>query len=352
MNRTVILLLGLISIALLLFFCVRNHAPLIQKDILNRVSTVLSPAPTDWTKVSVDGRNVLLTGVAPSELLREKADKMARAVTGVVSIDNQITVVKVIPKPVVISPYTSSFSKEGSVIVLSGLVPNEDQRNTLFQHAEQKFGIGNVTDQLVIDSAAPQGWLEAAKLGISNLALFNNGSANLTDTEIYLSGNVINEAAKFTIEQELQKLLPANFNANYDLTAPQLELVIQTVSTCSEQFDKKITAQTIRFTTDNSQVDVKAKKTLDEILEFSVSCPNSIIQVAGHTDGRGSSSYNMKLSVKRTEAVVKSLIERGMSENKLKAVGFGETKPLSKNTSSLGQANNRRIEFKYLQEGK
>ena len=56
------------------------------------------PAPTDWAKAKVDGRNVILTGIAPTEALREKATEMARAVPGVARVDNQITVAQKTPE--------------------------------------------------------------------------------------------------------------------------------------------------------------------------------------------------------------------------------------------------------------
>jgi OOP family OmpA-OmpF porin len=369
MSRAIILLLGLFALALLIFLCVRKHTPVIQDDIQMRTSSVLSPAPTDWAKVMADGRNITLTGIAPTEALREKAAEMARAIPGVVSVDNQITVaqLKQEPTPVAVpepeptnihSPYKSLFTKTASGLVLSGLVPDEEHRKTLFQMAEEKFGKGKVIDQLEIGSGAPEGWQQAAEAAISNLALFKEGTAKVIDTQLDLSGFVDGEA-KDTIEAEMQKQLPDTFKVDFNLTVPQLAMEEihpepQEQGTvgppCSDQFKEKLAGQKLHFSTDSADAK-QAQAVISKVLKFSASCPNSIIEIAAHTDARASNSYNLRLSKNRAEAFVNKLKKRGMRADRLKAMGYGEAKPLSDNSTRKGQANNRRIEFKYLQEG-
>lgn len=365
MSRTVILLLGLIALALLIFLCVRKHTPVIQEDIQTRTSSALSAAPTDWANVRVDGRHVTLMGAAPTETLRNKAAEMARSVPGVVSIDNQITVAKLMstpesqPGPTIIEgPYKSLFIKTASGVVLSGFVPDEEHRKTLLQLAEGKFGAENVTDHLTIKSGAPKAWLQAATSALTNLGLFDKGTASLTDTQINLSGKVVDGDAKNTIETELQKLLPDNFKVAFDLMVPQRVIeeihpipAQATDSSCAEQFIEKLTGQVIHFSTDSAGIGEQGQAIIDKILQFSAVCPNSIIEVAGHADARGSDAYNINLSKNRARAIVNTLIKRGMRADRLKVVGYGEAHPLSDNNTSKGQADNRRIEFSYLQEG-
>ncbi len=365
MSRTVILLLGLIALALLIFLCVRKHTPVIQDDIQTRASSVLSSVPTDWSNVAVDGRNVTLTGVAPTEALRDKAAEMAHTVPGVVSVDNQITVAKLMPVPVpapepaaIQSPYHSLFTKTTSGVVLSGVVPDEEHRKTLLKLAEEKFGTENVTDNLEIREGAPKGWSQVATSAITNLSLFNRGSASITETQIEISGEVKDGEAKNTIETELQKLLPDNFKVAFDLIVPQRAIeeihpkpAQVTGSSCTEQFNEKLTGQVIHFSTDSAGVDESGLAVIDRILQFSAACPNSIIEVAGYADARGSDSYNMNLSKNRAQAIVDNLIKRGMRAERLKVVGYGEANPRSNNNTRKGQADNRRIEFSYLQEG-
>ena len=72
------------------------------------------------------------------------------------------------------------------------------------------------------------------------------------------------------------------------------------------------------------------------------------IEIAGHTDDKGSSSYNLSLSQQRAESVVQYLIDKGIATQKLKAVGYGKSKPLVANSSEENRAFNRRVEFRIL----
>ncbi len=366
MSRAVIALLGVLALILLIFLCVRNHSTSIQTDIQNRTSNSLSDEPTSWAKVNTDGRNVLLSGLAPSEVLRNKAEEIALAVPGVASVDNQIQLVKTgqasenTPKSEVESihsPYTTKFTKTVSGITLSGLVPDVENRNALIQLAENKFGVGNVIDQLQIGLGAPQNWLQTAKAAISNLALFKEGAVDLTDNQFNLTGQVIDNDAKTAVADNLSQL-PQSFKVNLDLTSPQVavekskDIIDQSSAAyCATQFEQILTKRVIHFLTDSSLLKTRSEKAIMKILQFASICPNSIIEIAGHTDSRGSESYNLALSQNRARAIADELIKKGFPANMLKIKGYGESNPSSDNMTAQGQASNRRIEFSYLQEG-
>ena len=72
------------------------------------------------------------------------------------------------------------------------------------------------------------------------------------------------------------------------------------------------------------------------------------IELAGHTDDRGSENYNKVLSTQRAEAVRQYLISKGVSSERLVAVGYGETKPVLPNDTDEGREANRRVELKAL----
>jgi len=71
------------------------------------------------------------------------------------------------------------------------------------------------------------------------------------------------------------------------------------------------------------------------------------VRVEGHTDQTGPADYNMKLSWRRAESVVRYLIAKGgVRADRLEAKGFGETRPLVPDaTSEEDLARNRRVEF-------
>jgi outer membrane protein OmpA-like peptidoglycan-associated protein len=70
--------------------------------------------------------------------------------------------------------------------------------------------------------------------------------------------------------------------------------------------------------------------------------------VAGHTDARGSASYNKQLSQRRAEAVKGYLVSKGIDANRLDAVGYGSEHPLAPDRPE--DPSNRRVEIKDLGE--
>lgn len=68
--------------------------------------------------------------------------------------------------------------------------------------------------------------------------------------------------------------------------------------------------------------------------------PQTTIQVGGHTDSRGDENYNQQLSEKRANAVKNVLIQNGVHESRIRAIGYGESMPVSSDF-----AQNRRVEI-------
>ena len=69
------------------------------------------------------------------------------------------------------------------------------------------------------------------------------------------------------------------------------------------------------------------------------------IVVAGHTDSRGSSTSNRRLSLARAESVRAFLVNAGVSPERISASGRGEDEPVAENRTAEGRANNRRVEI-------
>lgn len=70
-----------------------------------------------------------------------------------------------------------------------------------------------------------------------------------------------------------------------------------------------------------------------------------MVEVAGHTSSEGTLEFNNQLSKDRANAVRNYLIERGVTQGKLKAIGYGPSRPLVTENTEADRAKNRRVEF-------
>ncbi|NUP05674.1 MAG: OmpA family protein [Polyangiaceae bacterium] len=73
-----------------------------------------------------------------------------------------------------------------------------------------------------------------------------------------------------------------------------------------------------------------------------------MVEVAGHTDNAGNADFNKELSQKRADAVMKYLVGKGVEPARLRAVGYGQDKPIGENATNAGKQKNRRVEFNIL----
>ena len=100
------------------------------------------------------------------------------------------------------------------------------------------------------------------------------------------------------------------------------------------------------FETGSDKLKVASLALLDELSTIMNKYEGASLAIEGHTDSDGSDAFNQTLSQKRTESVKKYLVGKGISASRLTATGFGESKPIASNKTSLGKAKNRRVELK------
>ena len=104
----------------------------------------------------------------------------------------------------------------------------------------------------------------------------------------------------------------------------------------------------VQFETNSDKLRMASVKPLEEAAEVLKENKNVQVEIQGHTDSIGADTYNQDLSQRRANAVKVYLMERGVAENRLRTMGYGETKPIADNSTADGRSDNRRIEFKVL----
>jgi outer membrane protein OmpA-like peptidoglycan-associated protein len=101
----------------------------------------------------------------------------------------------------------------------------------------------------------------------------------------------------------------------------------------------------VLFGFDKSIIAFDAKESLDKLYTVLQSYPDTDIELQGHTDSKGSESYNQTLSEKRASTVSGYLNSKGITASRLTIKGFGETAPKYENETADGRSENRRVEF-------
>nr|WP_010132991.1 OmpA family protein [Microbulbifer agarilyticus] len=111
--------------------------------------------------------------------------------------------------------------------------------------------------------------------------------------------------------------------------------------------DQTITLENIQFEFNSATLTARARTSLGAVVQSLRSQPNSLIEVAGHTDSRGNDDYNLRLSAQRAESVRRYLVSQGVNATRISARGFGETQPVASNATESGRAQNRRVELTF-----
>jgi OmpA-OmpF porin, OOP family len=106
--------------------------------------------------------------------------------------------------------------------------------------------------------------------------------------------------------------------------------------------------QQVHFATAKYRVLPDSFPLLNQVAQVLNDFPKMRVSIEGHTDTVGGEASNMRLSQKRAEAVLDYLVAKGISPERLEAVGYGPTKPIASNKTVKGKAKNRRTEFRIV----
>lgn len=130
--------------------------------------------------------------------------------------------------------------------------------------------------------------------------------------------------------------------------------VMNNVAMTKLELNKEYTLKNILYEFGKATLTETSKEVLDTLYAVLVENPTFEIELSAHTDAIGSDAANLKLSQDRAESCVNYLISKGIAKERLKPVGYGESRPKAPNQTEDGKDNpegralNRRTEFKIL----
>ncbi len=113
---------------------------------------------------------------------------------------------------------------------------------------------------------------------------------------------------------------------------------------CTISEEPIVSLRGVHFETDSSTLTSEAKSILGSAVGAINASSSSLIDVEGHTDSRGSDTYNQSLSERRAQSVADYLASQGVSASSLNPTGMGERIPVASNDTREGRAQNRRVD--------
>jgi len=107
----------------------------------------------------------------------------------------------------------------------------------------------------------------------------------------------------------------------------------------------------VNFELDKDIIRVESYPILEENLRLFYLYPELKVEIRGHTDSLAPDKYNIDLSDRRANAVKRYFVSQGIGESRIVTKGYGESLPIATNSTELGRAKNRRVEFRVLTTG-
>jgi len=329
-------LFGILLIVLLLLLAVPRYLKSIPETLSEKISKKLSDNQLNWAFVRANGRDIILSGVAPSVTKHNKAVKLAEETFAVRDVIDNIS-------PEVITPYTLNITVNKKEIKVDGYMPTKEDKKELLSLIKKHYPKENLKDEIDIGTGNPVLWNELISTLFEGLEALDTSSVHIVDNEVQISGKIKTQKEKDTFTATLKRFENNPYKINTHIVSMDRPIIV-----CQEKFNKLLSKQKIKFASNKSDIALESKKILKELSFISSLCPQANMIIVGYTDSLGNDEKNKKLSFDRAQAVVAKLFQEGVELERMKPVGEGESKPIADNKTEEGRAKNRRIEFKVI----
>ena len=114
--------------------------------------------------------------------------------------------------------------------------------------------------------------------------------------------------------------------------------------------NKRVPGDTVAilFRFDKSELDDRGQTALLDVAKQLQDNPTLVVELEGYTDSVGAMPYNVQLSQRRSEAVRRFLVEKGIEMHRIHSIGLGDIKPSADNTTPKGREQNRRVMVRFF----
>lgn len=168
-----------------------------------------------------------------------------------------------------------------------------------------------------------------------------------TRYRVYVDEEKVFDVPRAAFKDVNYQLLFANYSFEGELYLGNIRYAVGAPDTRNKLIsDGKLVSRGILFDVNSDNIKTESYGALKEIATVLIENPNVQVKIVGHTDADGDEKSNLELSKKRAEAVKRTLVnDFKIDGSRLQTDGKGEAEPTDPNTTAVGKANNRRVEF-------
>ncbi len=177
-------------------------AGLVSADIASRTELALKPYP--WASFDVDGRDVVIKGVAPDPESQAEARLAVEQVAGVREVTDSTAVLPLA------SPYRFILARQDDVLTLSGFIPDNQFRERIMLACEQIPGMA-VSDDMALARGASAGFADLALQAVQWAEKLKDGEIEISDQSISVTGTALSEEAYAALQAAFATQLPHSF---------------------------------------------------------------------------------------------------------------------------------------------
>lgn len=261
-------------------------------------------------------------------------------------------------------PYEIAASFDGTAVTLEGFAPSQDMRTAIEDTARELFSGKTVNNLLKLAGGAPDKLPDWVAFALERLSKLKDGSFGLAGPDLTISGNPMDMAGYEEAMAAMSGYVPVGLKitANNLVKPPEPEPAAQQqpapapvvepspeAKACSETIAGILAAGAINFETAKAIITAESFPVIEKIARTMKECPETKMEIGGHTDSNGDDGANQRLSDERAAAVLRWLLGFGVEAGRISARGYGETAPVAPNDSDENKAKNRRIEFRLVQ---
>lgn len=364
---------GLIPIAMLGWATYHLKQPRIEADLAVRATEALRKAGQSWAKVSLDGRDATITGLAETDGAPKAAFDIVRGVWGIRTVQLKTDLAGGSFGGERIGPQKRSEDAGARIAEEKARAEAEASRRAREQ-TQAAIEAQRDAERAALAAEQAEAARRAQQAAAEEEALRRQAEAEArvaaqrarereeaeAEAEAVRKAREAAEAdaraaalkaqqeaeAEAAREAEARRVAEEKARLAAEEAEARARKTTEATKACERRLADAADKGVILFSRAKADIDAESALTLARLAEIINACPGSRVEIEGHTDSEGTDERNQVLSERRAHAVADSLVQAGVAKERLSAVGRGALRPAVSNDTPDGMARNRRIEFK------